>query len=102
VRTLLIQTTHNEEFRVEIPDEAKVTFAGINPQSPHMGYALRVYETKEKQLACFTDVRSFRDTALRVQRKVKDTKNVARSERTKNSERSESERRVEERWEDVS
>lgn len=68
----------NEVLKVAVPAEWKVTFGYINPsdagrpnfQRGDGGYALRFYETKDKQRAIFTDVKSFRDMGIEVSRQT--------------------------------
>lgn len=78
-RTLLVFGDRDKEFRIIIPDEAKVTFAPWSPP-PRDGRAwepeaktgtLRVYEGSEKNiLAVFSGVRGFRDTKIGYMEKV--------------------------------
>lgn len=68
-RTLLVQS--NPNFKIEIPDEAKVTFAPFSPPRADTrgniyGYnpvgTLRIYEGNEKNLiGVFIGVEGFRD-----------------------------------------
>jgi hypothetical protein len=78
-RTLLVFGDRDKEFRITIPDEAKVTFAPWSPP-PRDGRAwepeaktgtLRVYEGSEKNiLAVFSGVRGFRDIKIGYLEKV--------------------------------
>jgi hypothetical protein len=80
-RTLEVRTSHDGVFRIEIDPTWKVTFSKVNPQAG--GYecmALRIYESDEKQRACFTNVTSFRDLSIPIVRRVKKTKTKAESE----------------------
>ena len=70
--------THSKEFRITIPDDAKVTFASWSPPSKD-GYArtpdqlagtLRVYKTEKNILACFSGVVGFRDVSMEYEEKV--------------------------------
>lgn len=81
-RRLLIKYTDPQEPDeiVEIPDSWKVTFGPWSPRAGQQqstrtfpaqnelhnkpGWILRVYETKEKQRAVFTNVESFRDLGV--------------------------------------
>lgn len=77
MRTLLV-TDGDGDFKVEIPDEATVTFGPTIPYQPKNGYAgsnhysLRVYQgsDKGKLLAVFAGVQHFRDSSLPVLRKI--------------------------------
>lgn len=61
-------------FKIDIPLDAKVTFAPFSPPSKEMGFAgnpsraigtLRIYRgTKDNIMACFTGVSGFRDMDL--------------------------------------
>lgn len=78
-RTLLVFGDRDKEFKITIPDEAKITFAPWSPP-PRDGRAwepeaktgtLRVYEGSEKNiLAVFSGVRSFRDTKVGYMEKI--------------------------------
>lgn len=74
-RTLLIERANGNFTKVEnIPPDAKVTFGGVNPtaQGYNKSYCLRVYTSKDNQLAVFTDVVAFRDSTLKImERKIK-------------------------------
>ncbi|HSN67891.1 MAG TPA: hypothetical protein VLV48_01510 [Thermoanaerobaculia bacterium] len=77
-RVLLVKD-NDGEFKVEIPEDAKLTFGpavpyarkpGYNPETPQ-GYALRLYRgTKENLIAVFNGVHWFRDVTLPVSRLV--------------------------------
>lgn len=88
-RTLLVtvqggrKAYEAEQFKITIPADAKVTFAGTNPSHPAGSVAtLRIYESANAQLAVFTNVVEFRDLALPLERLVVetevDTKRVAK------------------------
>lgn len=81
-RTYLVERKH-EKLRVTVPADWKVTFGPVQPgregYGGDRGYALRFYETKEKQRAVFTDVVSFRDLSLPVERLV-----ISKEEKTTN------------------
>ena len=73
-KTYLVEFKNGAEKRITVPEEWKVTFgpcvAGGNSNGKfEMPLALRFYETKEKQRAIFTDVRSFRDMDIEVMEK---------------------------------
>lgn len=87
-RTLLVRTT-TEVFRLTIPASYRITFGYFNPgiqgndgsrYHPHTNRsALRLWESKEKQRACFMDVVEFRDvTEVRVEREYVDPGTGAR------------------------
>jgi hypothetical protein len=74
-RTILIEKKDGSQVMVTgIPGDAKITFGPLTPGSRSGGYhtdggqrlGLRIYTSSENQLAVFTDVKSFRDTALKV------------------------------------
>lgn len=79
MRTLLVFGDRDKEFRITIPDDAKVTFAPWSPP-PRDGRGwepeakvgtLRVYQGSEKNiLAVFSGVRGFRDTSIGYAEKV--------------------------------
>jgi hypothetical protein len=70
------------DFIITVPAKARLTFGYFNPASPsgtQDGHrygpdnaarqtALRVYRTKEDQLACFMGVKGFRDLSIRLTR----------------------------------
>ena len=60
-------------FRIEVPDDAKITFGPWSPPRGREGFGspeartgtLRIYRgTKENIVACFAGVRGFRDLSL--------------------------------------
>lgn len=86
-RVLLVEQAGGERLRITIPEGAKVTFGPLVPsggrKSPYHtspedsgGTALRIYSgtSKEDQLACFRNVRNFRDASLVVEKEVVDEK----------------------------
>jgi len=67
------------DFRIQIPDDATVTFGPTIPYTPKEGrfgggnhYSVRVYEghSKDKLLAVFAGVQHFRDQVIPVERLV--------------------------------
>jgi hypothetical protein len=84
MRSLIVQTAENEEFRITIPTNACATFGPAVPYVPkagytptHNGYSLRIYKTKSKDslMAVFTGIISFRDIAIPMEvRQEVDTK----------------------------
>jgi hypothetical protein len=75
-KTYLLELTGGRQRRITIPASWKVTFgpmvAGIRKDNSSAGQAcFRLYETKEKQRACFTDVNSFRELGdIEIEEKV--------------------------------
>jgi hypothetical protein len=82
VRELLVFGDRDKEFKITLPDEAKVTFAPWSPP-PRDGRAwepeaktgtLRIYEgtseAKGNILAVFSGVRGFRDTKIGYAEKI--------------------------------
>lgn len=80
MRTLEVQA--DKLFRIDIPDDAKVTFGPFSPPNANnmnAGYAtsykamgtLRIYQgSKDNIIACFSGVISFRDLDMNYQEKV--------------------------------
>jgi hypothetical protein len=67
-RTFLI-VTRQGSFTMTIPEEWKITCGRPQGNQQRFGdYELRLYETKEKQRACFTDVLAFRDLSIEITR----------------------------------
>lgn len=64
------------EFVIELPSSWKVTFSNVNPASNgehgfrDKAYCLRVWETKEKLRAVFSNVLAIRDLSIPLARKV--------------------------------
>lgn len=70
------------DFVIDVPAKARITFGYFNPASPRedqpgRGYgpdnvarqtALRIYRTKDDQLACFLGVKGFRDLSISLTR----------------------------------
>lgn len=78
-RTLLVSTAKDGQFKIEIPDGAKLTFGPAIPFGKgerYSGvsvseYALRIYQgSKENLIAVFTGVREFRDIDMPISKKV--------------------------------
>jgi len=72
-RVLLVERSRSERFKIEVPADWKVTFGspgGNRGGFPDEGKELRIYEAENKQRACFTGVRSFRDLSIPVTRLV--------------------------------
>lgn len=91
-RQLRVYDKAEGDFLVDVPSDARVTFGYFNPAvsgdgggkyGGHMGgygpgagamtmktTALRVYQGKENQIACFLGVSGFRDASLKVTRLI--------------------------------
>lgn len=69
-RTLEVRTKEGN-LRLEIDEGWKVTFGPLSMKGYAEGNALRIYEAKDKQRACFVNVISFRDLSIPVEREVK-------------------------------
>lgn len=84
-RIIRVYDPKDGDFKIEVPDDAKVTFGYFNPavagaKQPNMDYghtnvakqtALRIYEgktEKSNQLACFIGVTGFRDESISLTR----------------------------------
>ena len=102
IRTYEIDTSGGL-FRIDIPEDWKVTYAPVSPAGAK-GYggdptlALRVYENDTKQRAIFTNVRSFRDLSIPVQRLEVKKKGSDSWEADRNGSKSSSETVIERRW----
>jgi hypothetical protein len=72
-----IKTRSEGRVRVTVPEDWKVTFGPVAPGAGKYAgggeLALRFYESDTKQRAIFTDVQSFRDLSIPVQRLIKKT-----------------------------
>lgn len=65
----MLRGNKTERLRLTIPSNAKVTFGKLQPtpgysDTNNFGQVLRIYRTENQQLACITNVISFRDEAL--------------------------------------
>lgn len=74
-REILVQREDGKDFKITIPDDAKVTFAPWSPPTRNnYDYkatgTLRVYKTEKNVMACFSGVTGFRDVSLEYQEKV--------------------------------
>lgn len=87
-RTLYVKCVDGERIIEGIPADAKVTFGKVQPgQNPggfhnHDSYCLRIYTSRENQLAVFTGVISFRDSTLNVKKRVAKTETVSKRKET--------------------
>ncbi len=77
MKRFILECQNNVLRRIEIPASWKITFGPMIPgaiESHHkvrQTWALRIYETKEKQRAIFTDVLSFRDDSISIEQRRK-------------------------------
>lgn len=72
-RTLLIEDGNGRWFKITIPVTCKVTYGPVAPGSQHnVEKALRIYDTKDKQRACFVGIKGFRDLSLPLERLMDD------------------------------
>lgn len=55
---------------LEVPTSAKITFGWAQGRGPAVR-ELRIYESGNRQIACFTNVHSFFDDALKLTKLVK-------------------------------
>lgn len=72
VRTYEI-ITNAGAFRIDVPMSARVTYGpiiGAAGKSTYGGNVLRIWQDKDHQLALFSDVTSFRDLSLPLQRQA--------------------------------
>jgi len=71
MKTYLI-TTRKEKLKITVPENYKVTFGPVAVGNSARGgsLALRFYESDTKQRAIFTDVLSFKDCSIPVERLV--------------------------------
>lgn len=103
-RTILVIMNGNKRRKVSnIPSDAKITYAPVQPGSRdyNTGNALRIYTSKENQLAVFTNVQEFRDLTLKVQEQTEKVKAKRKSETNSDGSILEVEETVELEWEDV-
>lgn len=80
MKTIVMETIGGKKRRVVVPAKCKVTFGAVCPGSSgqkdgsgysgRYGWCLRVYETKDRYLAVFTDVVSFREESVKVQERI--------------------------------
>lgn len=99
-RTLEVRTQNEGLFQIDIPAGWKVTFSKVNPQQGGYGeaMALRVYESDDRQRACFTGVISFRDLSIPFRRRVKKSSEQIKAERGPGKRRVEREESTEYEW----
>lgn len=79
MRTLLVEKTDGKKFRIQVPDDAKITFGPWSPPSAgktyqserHAAGTLRIYQgSKENIIGCFSDIRGFREMSLGYEEEV--------------------------------
>jgi hypothetical protein len=93
--------TRNERLRIRVPADWKVTFGPVSPGSKFGGsgeLALRFYESDTKQRAIFTDVISFRDLSIPVQRLVKKASGSEEWTQDENGEERKSRTKIDREW----
>jgi hypothetical protein len=75
-RILEVVTCHGTIMHVTVEKSWKVTFGKLQESINHAyqaqqdggnGLALRIYETKERQIACFRNIESFRDLGMKME-----------------------------------
>lgn len=105
--------THDATYRIDIPDDWKVTYGPIAIGGSKRGswdasggsMALRLYESEVRQRAIFTGVTSFRDLSIPVKKLVRTVKEESKAASTRGPKgrTSTSEAKVEydEKWEDA-
>jgi hypothetical protein len=67
----LVLLNNGETFVIEVPDTWKTTFGPVSPGSKYHGHhewALRFYETKDRQRALFLNVVEFRDLSVKIKK----------------------------------
>jgi hypothetical protein len=80
MKTYVLELYNGNLRRITVPAKWKVTFGPAVPGKPgqtggqERHYALRFYETKDRQRAVFTDVRTFRDDSISIEERVSTTK----------------------------
>lgn len=87
MKTYIIQKS-DETIRITVPAEWKVTFGPGVPRNnkngfnhnQEIGWALRFYESTDKQRAIYTNVRGFFDASIKTERLVKAVKVETKSE----------------------
>lgn len=86
LKVYLLEFKGGTKKRITIPADYKVTFGPLVPGSKshngHDSLCLRIYETKEKQRAVFTNVMSFRDQSIPVSERIVHTKNERATRQT--------------------
>jgi len=104
MRTYLIKQRGNQARKITIPESWKVTYGalhgGAGRGSGMDGNVLRIYETKEKQRAIFTEVTSFLDLSIPVQKLVYDEEDVRKVMNEKGVKKSEAQSMVTMKWVD--
>lgn len=97
-RQYLIKSS-GETRIITIPESWKVTYGPVSPGSKYGdGNVLRVYESKEKQRAIFTNVVSFRDLSIPVRKLVKDKDEMLRLKNEKGKVTSEDKLTISDVW----
>jgi hypothetical protein len=69
-RTITLQLESGEYMQLELHPDWKITFGTPMGNRGHGAKELRIYESKEKQRACFVGVVSFWDEGLQLKRLI--------------------------------
>ena len=56
-----------QKYLIDVPENWKITYGVFSPRADH-NQTLRLYESKDKQRACFPGVTAFRDVSLPITR----------------------------------
>ena len=99
--TYEVKTRSEGKLRITVPEDWKVTFGPVSPGGKYGGggeLALRFYESDTKQRAIFTDVVSFRDLSIPVQRQLKKSSGSQEWTADENGTESKAQTKVEREW----
>jgi hypothetical protein len=104
-KTTYLIERHDEQLKLTVPSAWKVTFGPAAPprkdgQHYYGGgkFALRFYEAENRQRAIFTDVVSFRDLALPMERRVTRVEKNATSRKDEKGSNEAADTYIEEAW----
>lgn len=97
---------NKETLRVTVPESWKVTYGPIfrgdknqaRYDSGGLRYALRFYESDNKQRALFCDVQSFRDASIKIEKKIVTVEGKSEFRANDKSKSSKEEQAVSEEW----
>lgn len=81
-KTYLVKR-NGEDLKITVPAKWKVTYAPVQPGDRHSGNCLRFYESDKQQRAIFTDVKSFMDLSIGVEKLVTKTLKIDEVEQSK-------------------
>lgn len=75
----ILEMVGGKQKRITIPESWKVSFGPLVPGTRQVGdgaggATFRVYESKEKQRACFVGVREFREASIPIEERIVKTK----------------------------